>query len=325
MSEQTNSQLCIYCGASLEIHKGEKLITCPFCETANPILTTKQESVLRRFMLTVHLNKDKAREFLVADLEKLPNSPPDLERKLILTEAELKYVPYYLINVRGQTQFQGKGKSANYANRFKSGYQNILFYLKPETDNFQEMKQYTIFAGNNLPREISNYTIAARGRQYFNKQEAVKNAGEIIEPDKSETEARETAISLLKDYQTRIVKEEVSIIDNLDQKYEIDEISLVFCPIWFLKFKIEGSKNYRAILDASNGRTVFTQSPTRTSYFIFLGFMTVLFLGLGVSGYALMSYLNYTAIGIFLIIVGFSFTIEGLILGLRANFKEKVT
>ncbi len=326
MSSEVTKQQCIYCGAELEVQKGEKLITCPFCETANPVLTTtQQEVVIRRFMLTVHLNKEQAREALIGDLSKLPNSPTDLLKNLTLAKAELKYVPYYLINVRGKTEYKGQGRSAEYFNYFKTGYENISFYLKPESDTLDDMKQYVLFAGPEMSKEIMNYTIAARGRKYFDKQEAVKNNGEIIEPIKDEKQAREDAKNLLQSYQQGIVSEEIQQIDNLNQKFEIDEISLVFCPIWFLSFKLEGkaSKSYSSIIDASNGRTIYTQSPTRMSYWLFLGFTTLIFALFGASGYALISFLAYNAIGTFLLILGFSLSIEGLILGLRRNFKEK--
>lgn len=327
MSTETESkkQQCSYCGADLEIHEGETLITCPFCDTQNPVQKTTQEAVIRRFMLSVHFDKAKAREALVGDLEKLPNSPPDLVKNLTISKAELKYIPYYLVNVRGVTIYQGQGRSAEYANYFKTGYQNIMFYLKPESDKLEDMKQYVLFAGPELQKEVVYYTIAARGRKFFDKQEAVKNDGEIVEPLLKEPDAREQAKNLLYSYQQQIVNEEISQVDNLDQKFEIDEISLVFCPIWFLHFKLEGkvSKTYSAMIDASNGRTIYTQSPTKMSYWLFLGLITVIFAFLGVSGYALLSVLKYNAIGTFLLVVGFSLCIEGLALGFRRSFKEK--
>lgn len=326
MSKEVTKQKCIYCGAELEFQKGETLITCPYCETANPILTTtKQEAVIRRYMLSVHLNQEQAREALVGDLSKLPNSPTDLLKNLTLSKAELKFVPYYLVNVRGATEYQGKGRSAEYFNYFKTGYQNISFFLKPEADKFEDMKQYVLFAGPELSNEVMNYTIAARGMQFFDKQQAVKNNAEIIEPIKDDNQARDEAKGLLQNYQTGIVHEEISEIDNLNQNYEIDEISLVFCPIWFLKFNLEGkaSKSYTSIIDASNGRTIYTQSPTRMSYWIFLGLTTAIFAILGISGIALVLFLAYNAVGTFLAVLGFSLSIEGLALGIRRNYKEK--
>lgn len=325
MSTETKKQQCSYCGAELEIHEGETLVTCPYCDTANPVLTAKQEAVIRRFMLSVHFNKEKAREALIGDLAKLPNSPTDLLKNLTLAKAELKYVPYYLVNVRGETIYQGKGRSAEYANYFKTGYQNIRFYLKPESDKLDDMKQYILFAASNMPDEVVNYTIAARGRKFFDKQEADKNYGEIVEPILTEPDAREQAKNLLYSYQQRIVSEEISVVDNLDQKFEIDEISLIFCPIWFLDFKLEGkvSKTYSAMIDASNGRTIYTQTPTKMSYWIFLGFTTVIFALFGIIGFGLIFALNYNAIGTFLAVLGFSLSIEGLVLGYRRSFEEK--
>lgn len=325
MSTDVKKQKCTYCGADLDVHEGETLITCPYCDTANPVITGKQEAVIRRYMLSVHLNKEQAREALVGDLSKLPNSPTDLLRNLTLSKAELKYIPYYLINVRGTTEYQGKGRSAEYSNYFKTGYQNIMFFLKPESDKLDDMKQYTLFAGPAMSKEVMNYTIAARGRKFFDKQEAVKNSGEIVEPILTETEARDQAKGLIQAYQQKIVSEEIEVVDNLNQNFEIDEISLVFCPIWFLNFKLEGkaSKSYSSMIDASNGRTVFTQSPTRMSYWIFLGLTTLIFAIIGISGYPLVYFLAYNAIGTFFLILGFSLCIEGLILGIRRNYVEK--
>ena len=327
MSSVIKKQQCIYCGADLEVHEGETLITCPYCDTANPVKTTAQEAVIRRFMLSTHLNKEQAREALVGDLSKLPNSPSDLSTKLTLAKAELKYVPYYLINVRGITEYQGKGRSANYAKYFKTGYEIITFYLKPESDRLEDMKHYTIFAGPQMHDQVIKYNVAARGRQFFDKQEAVKNSGEIVEPVKDEAQARDEAKGLIQAYQRQIVNEEISVVDNLNEQFEIDEISIVFCPIWFLDFKLEGkaTKTYTAIIDASNGRTIYTQTPTKFSYYLFLGIMTVIFIALGISGFGMLSVLAYNAIGTFLILLGFSLALEGLILGTRTSFKEKAT
>lgn len=326
MSEEVKKQQCSYCGAELEIHEGETQVTCPYCDTSNPVLTTPQETaVIRRFMLSVSLNKDRARENLIGDLSKLPNSPPDLTRELILTSAELKYVPYYLVNVKGQTEYQGKGRSANYFKYFKTGYEVITFYLKDESDKLEDMKQYTLFAGPQMSEQIMNYNIAARGRKYFDSHEANVNSGEIVEPIKNDQDAREEAKGLLKSYQDGIVHEEIQVIDNLNQNFEIDEISLIFCPIWFLNFKIEGNKakTYSAILDASNGRTIYTQTPSRLSYWLFLGAMTIIFGVMGVSGVVLAVVLAFNALGTFFAILGLTLLVEGLILGLRRSFKEK--
>lgn len=325
MSTETKKQQCTYCGAELEVHEGETLITCPYCNTANPVLTAKQEAVIRRYMLSVHLNKDQAREALIGDLSKLPNSPTDLLKKLVISKAELKYIPYYLVRVRGTTEYQGKGRSAEYANYFKTGYQNIMFVLKAESDKLDDMKEYTLFAAPEMAKEIMDYTIAARGRKFFDKQEADKNGGEIVEPILTEQQAREKAKSRLNSYQQKIVNEEIQQIDNLNQNFEIDEISLIFCPIWFLNFRLDATKTYQAYLDASNGRTIYTQSPTRISYWIFLGAMTVFWFAIGISGIGLLEILAYNAIGTFFIVLGIVLALEGLFLGTRRSFEEKAT
>ena len=134
MSEEKNSMQCSYCGAILEIIAGATVLTCPSCNTVNPVVRGKQEAVIQQYMLTLHLDKTATREALVGDLLKLPNSRPDLSRNLTFSKTELKYLPFYLVDVKGNTFFEGKGRSANYANWFKTGYQNIMFFLKPESD-----------------------------------------------------------------------------------------------------------------------------------------------------------------------------------------------
>lgn len=315
---------CSYCGAPLEVMEGQTVIKCEFCDTVNSLDTAK-EAVLRRYMLSIHFEKTQAREALVGDLSKIPGCPPDLSTNLTFVEAELKYLPFYLINVRGETYFAGMGRTATYSNWFKSGYRNIFFSLKPETDRFQDMKQYVVYAGPQVQKEIMDYTIATRGRVFFDKANATKFNATIIEPEMNEENARETGKSLLKNYHDNIVHEEVQEIEELQQQQEIDEISLIYAPIWFVKFKIAGLKQYEAMIDASTGRTIYTETPRRMRHYFIIGLLAMKFLIISGIGYLLFYLFELNAVAVFLGIMGAFLALQGLIEGWPRKFKEQIS
>ncbi len=315
---------CNNCGAPLDIQEGQLVVTCVYCNVRTKV--TNQKEKFEHYMLPVEYNVEQIRLELIGDLFKYPGTPENLHENLKFTKINLKYYPYWIITVHNRTEYAGKGRYATYSGRYKSGYRNIRFHLKPEQGVFDDKREFKIYAAEEIEDELLDFEISTRSKRYFQKSEADKVKAEIAGSILKADQAKEQAINVMRNMHKGLVLKEIEVIEQLRDNPAIEGAYLLHIPFYFIEYSV-GTRNYKAILGASTGRTVFTQIPRKKTYWaqvivlsIIFGTMTILggFFVINDPG-MLFNLALYTGI------VGLVFTVRTLVSGIRLAYREEAT
>ena len=313
------SIMCPNCSAPLEMEDTQSHVTCPYCNVTSEL--KKVSELIEHFMLPVSYDVSQIRTELVGDILKHPGVPEDLHKSLEFTKIDLKFYPYYIVTVHLRTEYKGNGEYATFSNRYKSGYRHISTHLKPEQGVFDDTREFIIYSSEDVINDLVNFEISTRGKRYFQALEAEKVNAEVNKSIFNLEQAKEEAISNMREIHKGLMMKELAQILEVRDKPEVKGVYLLHIPFYFLDFKV-GNKEYKATMDASTGRTVITQVPRETSYWMQVGVLTTLFGAVGLAGiyFAVQSIFGF--FGIFGAIAGLVYAARTLQLGLKSRYRE---
>ena len=318
------SIMCPNCNAPLEMEETQSHVTCPYCEVTSELKKVKE--LIEHYMLPVVYDSEQIRTELVGDILKHPGTPEDLHKSLRLKDLQLKFYPYFIVTVHLRTEYKGNGEYATFSHRYKSGYRNIDIHLKPEQGVFDDEREFIIYAAEEMNQDLVNFEISTRGKRYFQAKEAKEVQADVIPSIFNLEQAKAEAIGSMREIHKGLMLKELAQILEVRDKPEIKGVYLLHIPFYFLKYQV-GEKHYEASLDGATGRTVITQIPRETSYWLQVSLLSVLFGAIGLGGIflavnPLIGGLNFSYFGIFAAIGGLIYLARVLHLGFRTRFRE---
>ena len=313
------SIMCPNCNAPLELESTQSHVTCPFCSVTSEL--KKVTELIEHYMLPVVYDVSQIRTELVGDILKYPGTPDDLHKSLNLKKIDLKFYPYFIVTVHLRTEYKGNGEYATYSFPYKSGYRNIDTHLKPEQGVFDDEREFIIYAAEEVNNDLVNFEISTRGKRYFQALEADKVKADIVPSIFNLEQAKSEAITSMRDIHKGLMLKELAQIIEVRDQPEVKAVFLLHIPFYFLEFEV-ANKKFNATLDAATGRTVITQIPREVSYWIQIGFLSLLFGAIGIAGIFLAAQSIFAYFGIFAAIAGVVLTIRTLQLGLKSKYRE---
>ncbi len=313
------SIMCPNCSAPLEMEDTQTHVTCPYCNVTSELKKVKE--LIEHYMLPVMYDAEQIRTELVGDILKHPGTPEDLHKSLKITKLGLKFIPYFIVTVHLRTEYSGVGEYATYSFRYKSGYRNIDFHPKPEQGVFDDEREFIIYAAEEINNELLNFEISTRGKVYFQALEAEKVRADVASSVFDLEQAKAEAINSMKEIHKGLMLKELAQIQEVKDLPEVRGVYLLHIPFYFLEFEVSGKKQ-TAILDGATGRTVITQIPRETSYWLQVGVLSFLFGAIGLAGIYLAVQQIFLYFGIFAAIAGLVFAARTLQLGLKTRYRE---
>ncbi len=315
------SIMCPNCAAPLEMEATQSHVTCPYCSVTSEL--KKVSELIEHFMLPVSYDIDQIKTELVGDILKHPGTPEDLHKSLQFSKIDLKFYPYFIVTVHLRTEYKGNGEYATFSSRYKSGYRRISTHLKPEQGVFDDTREFIIYSAEDVQNDLINFEISTRGKRYFQALEAEKVNADVNSSIFNLDQAKEEAIRNMREIHKGLMMKELAQILEVRDEPEVKGVYLLHIPFYFLEFKV-GKKEYKATMDAATGRTVITQVPRETSYWVQIGVLTTLFGGIGIAGifFAVQQIALLGYFSIFGAIAGLVFAIRTLQLGLKSRYRE---
>ncbi len=313
------SIMCPNCAAPLEMEDTQTHVTCPYCSVTSELKKVKE--LIEHYMLPVMYDAEQIRTELVGDILKHPGTPEDLHKSLKISKLDLKFIPYFIVTVHLRTEYSGVGEYATYSFRYKSGYRNIDFHPKPEQGVFDDEREFIIYAAEEINNELLNFEISTRGKVYFQALEAEKVRADVSPSVFDLEQAKAEAINSMREIHKGLMLKELAQIQEVRDQPEVKGVYLLHIPFYFLEFEFSGKKQ-TAILDGATGRTVITQIPRETSYWIQVGVLSFLFGAIGLAGIYLAVQQIFFYFGIFAAIAGLVFAARTLQLGLKTRYRE---
>ncbi len=313
---------CINCGAGLNIHPTDAIITCNYCGTS---FTPEGSRMKEHFALGVNYTQSEALDTLKAYLVKVPGVTDDLALQIQLQDLSMTYYPYWTVTVQGDVSYKGIDRKASFRGQSGGRYSSIHWEWVAESGHQEQTRQIRLYAGPKARPEIVNYPIATRSRRYFNFEEVQQYTGNVLFSKISEEDARQQAITATRNMIFARIQRETEKIDDTRENFQVTDQAYIHVPIYHVKFSVGGNKSYEAALDASNGRVIYTQIPTTTGFKMKTIGMSLIWFLLTIAG-AVLTYLGYSELPLlgltpaYLFYAGLGLTIIPLLLALMTIF-----
>lgn len=299
---------CAFCDASFETGKGDVLLVCPYCGTAQTIEGAKFKD---HYMIRVHFDQGEAQTVLLDWVSKQLGAPSDLATQARFVKYEQIWYPFWISRIDAHTTYRGLGKDANFYDEWpqkRGAYKRIDFYWKPESGQFTRRHEISISGVKNIDADVRNHPIPTRAKEFFSSAHADEFDGRVLHSEISEDDAKSQARKIAFDRQTALVMDEVNKIESRDDDIDVGETFLIHVPVWELEYRYGNSK-YKASVAASTGYVIESKYPRSRTFraagalfgFIFLlggiGLLSMailleIFIGAGVVGGSLMTILG---------------------------------
>ncbi|NHJ13399.1 MAG: hypothetical protein EAX95_06960 [Candidatus Thorarchaeota archaeon] len=299
---------CAFCDANFEAGKGDVLLVCPFCGTAQ---TTEGAKFKDHYMIRVHFDQGEAQTVLLDWVSKQLGAPSDLATQARFVKYEQIWYPFWISRVDSHTTYRGLGKDANFYDEWpqrRGAYKRIDFYWKPESGQFTRRHEISIAGVKNIDADVRGHPIPTRAKEYFSSAHADEFDGKVLHSEISEDAAKNQARQVAFERQTALVMDEVDKIESRDDNIDVGETFLIHVPVWELEYRYGNSK-YKASVAASTGYVIESKYPRSKAFraagslfgFLFLiggiGLLSMaifleLFIGAGLVGGSLMTILG---------------------------------
>ena len=236
---------CSNCGAPLEFEPGEIIASCKYCGYTS-IIQTKEPFTLEHSVIVNIIERDKIGELIRGWMKKSFIAPRDLEKKAVIEESSLTYLPFWVIKARATTTYKG-----------------ILERVAPSVNKEGEIKNsYTwlVIARIGSAFPTRSYKIPIEGRIPFNPAKLERPA-KILNSEVSREEAAQTAEQEIKELQLFLAKQEIDVITESHFEFEAEETFYLHAPIWSAAYAYKDVK-YEVLLDGASGDIIKGTLPT---------------------------------------------------------------
>ena len=245
---------CPKCGGAVEADAGQRVVTCPFCQTA---LLALGDLGVRRFSLQPKVDAGTARERAKTWLSSGFNKDPGLKSGAEMGDAMLVYLPFFrvqadvigcVLGVEEHTEGSGNNRRTvrrNVERTVSQGFDRTFAAVSVEEWGVATVK---------LP--------AAPALEAFD-EEALQRRGMVFAPTVSE---RETADGALEDYKLEAdpgkgLKEvRFRFLETVRER-----LSVLYVPLWAVRYRYR-NRSYTVLVDASDGTIAYGKAPGNDFY-----------------------------------------------------------
>ncbi|MFO7835575.1 MAG: hypothetical protein R6V83_02880 [Candidatus Thorarchaeota archaeon] len=286
---------CAFCDADFEAGRGDVLLVCPYCGTAQ---TKEGAEFKEHYMIRVHFGQAQAQRTLLDWCSKQLGAPQDLPVRANFLKYKLKFYPFWISRVDGHSEYSGLGRDARFHGPWPQrpgAYKHIDFYHKPESGQFTRRYEISIPGIPNIDEDIRNFPIPTRAKEYFSHAHAEEYDGKVLHSKVDESTAKKKAKEIAHQKQTALIKEEVDKIESRNEQLDVGETFLIAVPIWELQYRYGNSK-YDAAVAAATGYVIESEYP-RSRAFRAMGIGFGILLLLGGIGLISMAYLLNLLLG----------------------------
>ncbi|MHA2359603.1 MAG: hypothetical protein ACXAB5_04975 [Candidatus Thorarchaeota archaeon] len=295
---------CPNCDGPVDVPPQSSTVVCAYCSTTIQVKTG--DIIKENYVMRLQYSLDEAREKMLSWAMKQLGAPKGLENAKV-RQSELTFWPFWVVEVEAKANYQGTQKKPKFDG--KVTISTLKSEWVPETGEIEMEKDIFIPANNSPPKELGNYVIPTKRKEYYMKDMIVETGGALkpIQVD------REKAIQIAQKRMDNMLRieahKEVDKIQSMEKNLNVPAVFIVSIPVWHIKYR-HSVRNYDALIDGASGRVIYLEYPRKMAFraTVMLGGLIHLVAGGG--------------LGLFLVYLGVSFydgifpTVIGIMLGL---------
>ncbi len=256
---------CAFCDADFEAGRGDVLLVCPYCGTAQ---TTEGAKFSNHFMIRVHFDQSEAQTILLDWVSKQLGAPEDLPAKARFVKYDQIWYPFWISRVDASSSYRGLGRDANFYDEWpqrRGAYKRIDFYWKPESGQFTRRHEISIAGIRDIDSDVRSHPIPSRAKEFFSHAHAEEFDGKVLHSNLTEDDAKTQAHSIAMERQTALIMDEVDKIESRNDQINVGETFLVHVPVWELEYRYGNSK-YKASVAAATGYVIESKYPRSMAF-----------------------------------------------------------
>jgi hypothetical protein len=236
---------CAHCGAPIQFSPGEIVTTCRYCGFTQVIETGRAFN----YEHSMFLNKYDALQ--VEDLARMWmrrgfTKPGDLASASRITEKNLVYVPFWILEIKATTTYKGV-------------FERITPPVAKE-GRVAKTYDWLVVARKATEFPTREYDLALEGKVPYDFRK-IESSAKVLNSEVQKSEAVTKAKQQIEAHHKFLIKEDVDKIIDMQTRFEFQNVVYLHAPIWFLTFEYN-KKNYQMILDGAAGQVIKGDVPS---------------------------------------------------------------
>jgi hypothetical protein len=269
MSNDPELLKCPHCDAPIDYVLGETLFTCKYCGYAFSWIREgefKEIAPGKHFMLINNYSQTQMRELVLDWMRKGFFKAGDLAEKSEIVEMTLKFVPFWIVNVRADTSYRGKKKIETSETRTQagpSGTQTSETVRKVQwvdkSGDFSDVEDWKVLAVKGMVFPVDKVELQIAGKTPFEIKN-VSPGAKLVNGDVDEELAKREAESGIRNLHATRARSQVDELVSINTNVQVGEAQLLTVPLWFMQYRYK-SKLYSVIAEGANGKILEGKAP----------------------------------------------------------------
>lgn len=236
---------CSHCGAPVEFKPGEIIATCKYCGFTT-VIETGQAFNFEHSLLLNSYSPDQIEELVRDWMRSGFMKPGDLAKKAKITEKNLTYLPFWVVNVEATTKYKGI-------------FERIAPAIVKE-GQIQKEYNWLVLARQAAGFPTREYDVPLAGKIPYDFRR-IEGFAKLLNSEMDRDQAIESAKQQIDAHHRFLLEQDIDRIVEATTTVTLKQMLYLHAPIWFVKYEYKGNV-YQMIVDGSSGMVLKGDIPS---------------------------------------------------------------
>ncbi|MCW3985080.1 MAG: hypothetical protein NWE91_01535 [Candidatus Bathyarchaeota archaeon] len=235
---------CAHCGAPIQFKPGEIVTTCRYCGFTQ-VIETGRPFTFKHSMFLNKYDPSQIEGIVHKWMRAGFTKPSDLVKKSKITEKNLVYVPFWVLEIEAISSYKG-----------------VFERLTPpvvKEGKIEKHYDWLILARKATHFPTREYDVPLEGKVPYDFRK-VEGFAKVLNSEVEKSEAAEKAKQQIEALHQFLIKQEVDKIMEMHTDFEFGDAVYLHAPIWFVAYEYK-KKSHEIILDGATGMTIKGDIP----------------------------------------------------------------
>ncbi len=236
---------CSHCGAPVEFKPGEIIATCKYCGFTT-VIETGQAFNFEHSLLLNNYSPDQIEQLIRDWMRGGFMKPGDLAKKAKITEKNLTYLPFWVVNVEAKTTYKG-----------------IFERISPaivKEGQIDKDYNWLVLAREAVGFPTREYDVPLAGKIPYDFRR-IEGYAKLLNSEMQRDQAVEVAKQQIDAHHRFLLQQDIDKIVEANTTVTLKEMLYLHAPVWFIKYEYKGNV-YQMIVDGSAGMVLKGDIPS---------------------------------------------------------------
>jgi hypothetical protein len=235
---------CSHCGAPVEFKPGELIATCKYCGFTT-VIETGEAFTFEHSLLLNNYSPEQMDQLIHEWMRSGFMKPGDLAKKSKITEKNLTYLPFWVVNVEATTTYKGI-------------FERIAPPIVKE-GKIQKTYEWLVLARGAAGFPTREYDVPLAGKVPYDFRK-IEGYAKLLNSEVERDQALEAARQQIDEHHRFLLQQDVDRIVEANTVVNLKQMVYLHAPIWFIKYEYKAN-NYQMIIDGATGMVLKGDIP----------------------------------------------------------------